>query len=551
MPVRHPWKIVIGVIAAIVAAGLLAVAWVIPSLFELLAEGDTRDLRPGDEPAPEPGEPTALILALDGVDRALLYDMLAAGELPALAALLGGREGDRFPHAHLDDTALAPMPSTTMAAWATIFTGVPPAVHGVAGNEYFVRSAERFAAPAPVSVFAPDLVLSIYTDGYANRLLAAPTLYERLRARGRGAATSWVAMNAFYRGADRLILADRSALADAFAAFLDDDEDDDALEMYAAIDREVVENLIEELDGSAAPTVITLYLAGPDLFAHDSREGPDAARRRYLREVIDGQIGELADALDRQGALADRYVVVVSDHGHTEVRHDDQHALGTKGDDDPPRVVRAAGYRLRPFEVDAGDARYDAVLAYGGALAYVYLADRSRCDDRGCDWARPPRFAEDVAPLAEALLADPAMRAYLDLVLVRRPGSHGQGPFDVYLGAGRTEPLEDHLARAPRPSYVAFAERMSALAVGPLGAHAGDLVLIARNGGEDDVDDRYYFSGRYYSWHGSPSRSDSEIPFIVAHPKKRAEDLGALVREVAGARLDAREITPLVERLLR
>src|SRR5947199_103653 len=80
--------------------------------------------------------------------RAQLYQMLRAGELPHLEALLGG---EHLAHAYLDDTLLSTLPSTTMAAWVTALTGVTPAEHGVTGNEYFVRETRTFACPAPVS----------------------------------------------------------------------------------------------------------------------------------------------------------------------------------------------------------------------------------------------------------------------------------------------------------------------------------------------------------------------------------------------------------------
>jgi hypothetical protein len=54
-------------------------------------------------------------------------------------------------------------------------------------------------------------------------------------------------------------------------------------------------------------------------------------------------------------------------------------------------------------------------------------------------------------------------------------------------------------------------------------------VLVARNGDEPRVEDRYYFAGLYRSWHGSPSRQDSEVPFIVAHPRRTAGQLRAIV----------------------
>ncbi|HKY41403.1 MAG TPA: hypothetical protein VJN18_35965 [Polyangiaceae bacterium] len=47
-------------------------------------------------------------------------------------------------------------------------------------------------------------------------------------------------------------------------------------------------------------------------------------------------------------------------------------------------------------------------------------------------------------------------------------------------------------------------------------------MLIANNGNRDIPDERYYFASRYRSWHVSPSRQDSEIPFIVANQKLEA-----------------------------
>lgn len=537
----------LAIVLGIGALGVVAVLIIAPNAVELLFTGDERDLRDERETPASPEEPTVLVLAIDGVDRKLLYDMLRNGELPELGTLLGG-QGGKFPNAYFDETALAPLPTSTLASWATIFTGEPPGKHGVAGNEYFVRSERRFAAPAPVSLDAPDLVLKTYTDDYANKLLGVPTLYEKLRAR-QGKLSAWVAMSQFFRGADRLIVADRTVLGDAFAAFLDDDDDADDLEVYAELDRKIVENVAQALEESPAPHVLTVYLSGADQFAHSSAEGPDPARRRYLREVFEPLMAKLRKALVRRDALASRYVVVVSDHGHTAVLHDKKHALAIDMEDDPPAVVRAAGFRLRPFKVDVpDDDAFDAVLAYGGALAYVYVADRSTCGaNAACDWTKPPRFEADVVPLAEGFHAAntrgdhaPSMRGALDLILVRS----ASGELVEYVGGGRTRPIQ------PRAGYVAFLERLRDLAVGDRGDHAGDIILIARNGAEPDIANRYYFSKRYYSWHGSPGRADSEIPFILAHPKHSADELSRIVRRIAGEQTDATDITPVILDLL-
>src|SRR6185312_9454613 len=124
-------------------------------------------------------------------------------------------------------------------------------------------------------------------------------------------------------------------------------------------------------------------------------------------------------------------------------------------------------------DVDAHDP-FDAVLAYGGAMAYVYLADRSLCPGPHdvCAWDRPPRYREDVLAAAEAFRVEnetgPDMKGMLDMILVREPRAYREidRPFEVYVGDGATMPVEDYLRAHPHPTYVAFAERLRELAVG-------------------------------------------------------------------------------------
>lgn len=529
----------------------------------LAMQGDERDLRADAESPVPPGDPTVLVIAIDGVPRALLYELIDRGQLPALRAILGGPERGTLAHAHLDDTLLSTLPSSTLAAWASIFTGATPAEHGVAGNEYFARETRTLAAPAPVSIGSMDPVTRTYTEDYADDLLAVPTIYERLRQRD-ASFSAWVAVSQFHRGADRLMLADASIAVEAFGALIAGTGDDDAnLDLYATLDREAVETVIEALADRPAPKMITLYLTGTDHYAHGSTAGPEAALRRYLVEVIDPLFARLRSALDDRGALDDRAVVVVSDHGHTAVEADDAHALSTgDGPDDPPAVLRGAGFRLRPFELEVdASADFDAVITYGGAMAYAYVADRSTCPRAGttCDWARPARYEEDVLPLADAFFRAsedgthaPGMRGTLDLVLVRRPVPLGEDarPFEVYVGDGRVEPLDRHLAAHPRRHYVAVESRLRDLAVGPYGHHAGDVLLLARNGDEEDPADRYYFAGRYRSWHGSPSRADSEVPLIVAQRGRTPEELGRRVRAVLGREPRQADVARVIEALL-
>jgi hypothetical protein len=258
-------------------------------------------------------------------------------------------------------------------------------------------------------------------------------------------------------------------------------------------------------------------------------------------------MAKLRKSLEKRRALHNRYVVVTSDHGHTEVVDDAEHALSTDSDEDPPGVLTRAGFRVRPFELEVSDDDdFNAVLAYQGAMAFVYLADRSTCPKRGqrCDFARPPRFEQDVLVAAEAFFSANQAGKYvrqlkgtLDMVLARRPRPAAERdlPFQVYVGDGRLLPVAEYLKEHPHPSYVALDERLRDLAVGPAGERAGDVILIANNGNRERPQERYYFSFRYHSWHGSPSRQDSEIPLIVAHPGLSTARIAQKTRAALGS----------------
>ena len=316
--------------------------------------------------------------------------------------------------------------------------------------------------------------------------------------------------------------------------------------------------VVGELSRGVLPDVLTLYLSGTDLYAHVAEEGPDKARRSYLEEVVDPQLAKLVHVLEERDALAGRWVVLSSDHGHTPVVHDDAHALSTKDDEDPPAVLRRIGFRVRPFAQTVPEKHpFSAVLAYGGAMAYVYLADRSGCPGEKdvCDWKQPPRYEEDVLAAAEAFHKNdddgsivPAMRGALDMILTRRPKPFPQvdAPFEVYVGGGKTMAIDAYLKEHPHPTYVSTDARLRDLGVGVHGERAGDLLLIAHNGDRDKPEERYYFAAPYRSWHGSPSKQDSEIPLIVASSLHSSAAIGAWVKGVLGERPFQQKVTDIL-----
>ena len=524
---------------------------------ELVGEGGEKVLREPLRPAR--GGPRVLVFALDGVGDEPLRQAIDSGRAPHLARLLGRRVDDSglYAHGYAAPDVLSVLPSTTFAAWTSLFTGQPAARTGVPGNEWFAREEDRYYAPAPVSVTGFAHALESFTDQLMGRVVRAPTLYERAGVR------SYVSLHPLHRGADLVTVPDAAAFGDlvqAMAEGITEEGESVEEEIFEALDRNAVGSLLATIDKRGVADLQVVYFPGVDLWTHVA-ERPLDEQQAYIRAVVDPSIGHILKAYRRRGALDDTWVVVVSDHGHTPVVSDDLHSLGTDGDDEPPEVLERAGFRVRPFQIDPiATPDHQAVLAYQGALAYVYLADRSTCAAAGtkCDWTRAPRMAEDVLPVVRAFDAAnrtgagvPALRGTLDLVMAREPRPPGTDalPFQVWDGA-RLVPVREYLARNPRPELLDFEKRMEGLGAGPYGHRAGDVLLLARTGSHLPIEERYYFSGRYRSWHGSPTAQDSRIPLLVARAGADGRVARDAVRRAVGDRPSQLDVMRLVLALL-
>src|SRR5581483_5345161 len=194
-------------------------------------------------------------------------------------------------------------------------------------------------------------------------------------------------------------------------------------------------------------------------------------------------------------------------------------------------------------------------------MAYIYLADRSTCPVKGdrCDWQRPPRFKADVMPVVRAFYRVnttgepiPQLRGTLDLIFAREPRPPGQPalPFQIFDGK-KLVPIATYLARHPRPDLLQLETRICWLSAGPYGHRAGDILLLARSGLERSLEERFYFSKPYRSWHGSPTMQDSHIPFILARKGDSGEQLQAIVNAAMGKFPSQLDFVPLVQVLLR
>jgi hypothetical protein len=550
-------------IAAVVAL-MAAAAWLMlagPPALELLGiatSGGEKLLR---EPMrPPTAGPRVLVFALDGVGDDELLEVVRGGHAPAIAALLGAEQAPRvFQRGYAVSGALSILPSTTMAAWATLFTGAGAARTGVPGNEWFAREEMRYYAPAPVSVAGHGHALESFTDDLLGRVLRVPTVYERADVR------TYVSLSHFHRGADLLILPSADALAqlvESAVTGLGENDESPGREAYEALDTNAIDNVSEAIEAHGVANLQVIYFPGVDLFTHLA-EDPLRQQRGYFTEVIDRAVGRIIELYRAAGALDDTYVLFVSDHGHTPVMNDDRHALGIDGDDEPVAILRQAGFRLRPFDLELDDDEQDfqATVAFQGAFAYVYLADRSTCPDAGdvCDWVRGPRLEEDVLQVVRAFDAAnrtgagvPKLQGTLDLILARMPRSANEDalPFQVWDGE-RLVDVGAYLAANPRPDLLDFERRLTDLAAGPFGHRSGDILLMARTGGWRPIEERFYFSTRYRSWHGSADAQDSRIPILVAHGRDDGAAVRARVESAVGTSPNQEDITALILALLR
>src|SRR5262249_46572706 len=142
-----------------------------------------------------------------------------------------------------------------------------------------------------------------------------------------------------------------------------------------------------------------------DIFTHYSEDRLDG-QVRYLERVTDKNIGNVLDAYRRKAALANTYVIVLSDHGQIPTLKEERNELGADDEKSPFALLERSGYRVRKplLTLPNPDPSFQAVFAYQGFMAYVYLADRSTCarKHQACVWAKPPRFKQDVLPALRA-----------------------------------------------------------------------------------------------------------------------------------------------------
>jgi hypothetical protein len=375
---------------------------------------------------------------------------------------------------------------------------------------------------------------------------------------------SYVSLNSIYRGATIYTILDPKSMTEMVGVLIKGTLEGDNPEksLSASIDTSSVTKVIQTIEDHGVADLQTVYFPGIDIFTHASKN-PLASQTRYLEQITDPAVGRMIEEYAKKGVLDETYIIFISDHAHIETLNDEQHTLGTDDEHSPYTAVAKAGFRVRGaiLNIPKINDNYQAVLAYQGFMANIYLADRSTCraEHSRCDWSKPARLEEDVVPVLKSIYRSnkygrpvPRLKGTIDLIFARLPLPPGQNalPFMVWDGEYLVS-IPEYLARHPRPDLVDLQQRMTWLGVGPFGDRAGDIILLPKACTNLRIQDRYAFAGSgHYSWHGSACEQDGHIPFILAKLNASGRDMRSIMDDFGGDSPSERALTPLVISLL-
>jgi len=321
-------------------------------------------------PAPDEG-PSAIVFFVDGVNRDVFDRMLADGRLPMLQKYFVER-------GLYCERCVANVPSVTLANETSFVTGLFVGRHGITGINWFDRN--RLFWRDYEEVNQKNTVDGDYT---------APTIFERLSD-----ATTMSLFFQAHRGATKFVENWTSAGPPYFFGW------------YGLVDRislwrfDIVAHVAKARD--AFPKFIIAYVLMPDMVAY--RSGVSSPDYEQALEHTDAHIGRVLRDLETAGRLQNTVIVLVSDHGMTDVT---RHWPIEKFLRDEVRLSM-------PEHAFADDIRFEFRLAYYRKFSCVLAGSGDRY------WAlylRKPRAGagEGAKPDFENWLARPSaddLRAY-------------------------------------------------------------------------------------------------------------------------------------------
>lgn len=284
------------------------------------------------------GRRRVLIIGADG----LRPDLVDPRRMPTYHALLA--QGSLFTAFH------SAFPTHTRVNMTTLTTGTKPGRHGVINNTMYVAGAA-----APIDTADPRQLLE-FEKLSGESVVLTPTLGDRLRKQGErlavaacstpGASLLWNPKN------PQRVLNASTGYGDADLAAVRDKlgpvGPDVGRTKYNAC-RWATRALIDVLLDQPENRVITLWLTEPDASQHFYGLGSPEALEALT--VVDECVGMVVDALARKG-LADEFdLLLVSDHGHSSVRHSGslaEHLIEARDEFDLGDLIAVADFIYSP-----------------------------------------------------------------------------------------------------------------------------------------------------------------------------------------------------------
>ena len=257
-------------------------------------------------------------------------------------------------------------PTVTWPSHTTMATGVPPARHGVIGNNYLDRQTGKPVTLLCDPVFAKDQVVK------------CPTIYDVAQAAGlKTAAICWPATrNCADARLDRAGHAGRrlgplgnAVLADRAARDRPPRRLPGAVVHPAGRRRRT--RLALHADGhpdarEAMPNLLMIHLVEPDHVQH--RAGPRSPDAYWCASYADDRVRDLVEAIARSPRAGKTTLIVCSDHGFFPVHNTIQ----------PNVLLRQLGFLEASGKQVGKKSAY--CLSQGGACAVYVLDDARRAE---------------------------------------------------------------------------------------------------------------------------------------------------------------------------
>lgn len=435
---------------------------------------------------------SVILLVADGVRPDSLAAAMDRGEAPALARLRA--EGGLH-------TVTSVFPSVTGLAYTPFLMGRHPAPLGLPGLRWYDRDRTRCRPPHYTRSYIGHEMRHLDGDMPAD----APTLFEMT-----GTDRTFAAMTMVGRGLGPKASVGRGLRWSVRAAQTHFRGD---LAGWLAIDRDVAEEVAARIDREK-PTFVLAALLGIDKASHAA--GHDAPLVREAIRVVDAAAARIRADAERAGRWETTRLWIVSDHGHSPVRHHE----------DLAGLVKSWGHRTiaHPWIYSARTPDV-AVMVSGNAMAHLYVELGRR---------RRPWWPE-LAPRWEGFAARLLARPSVDLLLLPHSptscevrtadrggamvtwdgGRYGYAPSSGDpLGIGPVHGLDaDASWEATRESDYPDALVQIALLAGA--SRSGELILSAAR----DWDYRAKYEPiPHVSSHGALHREHMLVPLLVDRP---------------------------------